>query len=272
MTDRNRFLKSRKEEEGVAVNCVKRALMDGRVSLGSWIQIGHPAIAEVLTNVGFEWLAVDCEHTDIDVAGFAAIARAMSTTGVVPLVRVRENTTMAIRLVLDAGARGVIVPLVNSAEEAERAVNAAKFPPDGIRGFSFCRANNWGMEFAKHSAKANDDVVVVVMAETKAAVDNLDEIAAVDGVDGVFIGPYDLSGSYGVTGQTSHPLVRQACKSIVNGCLRAGKSAGIHIVNPTEKAVETALEEGFTFLALGMDTVFLQQAAKTAMQLRRGES
>lgn len=246
-------------------NQLKAALLERRLCVGTWIQVGHPAVAEILANVGFDWVAADCEHADIDVENFTNLARAMCGHNVAPMVRVRENDDLAIRQMLDAGAQGVIVPLVNTAEEARRAVAAAKYPPLGVRGFAFCRANNWGHDFASYAAQANEQVAVVVMIESKLAVDNIDEILDVDGVDGVFIGPYDMSGSYGVTGQTSHPLIQAACAEVVAACQRHKKSAGLHVVQPSEESINKACADGFTFIALGVDTVFIDQAARTAL-------
>ena len=137
-------------------NPVRAALLERRLTLGTWIQISHPAVAEVLANAGFDWIAADMEHTDIDNAGFAALARAMHGRGAAPLARVRENDTLAIRQVLDLGAQGVIVPLIHTAEDAERAVRAAKYPPRGVRGFCFSRMNNWGTDFDTCAATSND--------------------------------------------------------------------------------------------------------------------
>jgi len=248
-------------------NPVKKALAEQVVTLGTWMQFGHPGIAEILANTGFDWIAADCEHTDIDVAGFANLARAIHGRGPVPLVRVRENDTLAIRQVLDVGAQGVIVPLVNSAEDAQKAVTAARFPPEGIRGFAFFRANDWGANFDEYAQHANRETVIIVMIETKEAVENIDEILAVDGIDGILIGPYDMSGSYGVTGQTSHPLLLEARHSVVNACQKAGRSAGLHDVLPTKESIEGAIAEGFTFLALGMDNVFIDQGARRALHI-----
>jgi 2-keto-3-deoxy-L-rhamnonate aldolase RhmA len=144
-------------------NSVKHALQERKITIGTWIQINHPVVAEILANCDYDWIAADCEHTDIAVEGFAHIARGMHGRRPEPFVRVRENDTLAIRQVLDAGARGVIVPLVGSAQEARRAVAAAKFPPDGIRGFSFCRGNNYGLDFDQYSRQANQEIAVVVM-------------------------------------------------------------------------------------------------------------
>lgn len=248
------------------MNLLKEALLEKRVTLGSWIQLGHPGIAEILANVGFEWIVVDCEHTDIDVAEFTSIARAMHGRGAVPLVRVRENDTLTIRQMLDVGAEGVIVPLVNNAEEARNAVKAVKYPPEGIRGFAFSRANDYGAQFSEYVSNANKNTVVLVMIESKEAVQNIDSILAVDGIDGVFMGPYDLSGSYGVVGETSHPLLLSAYRSVVKAAEKAGKTAGIHVVIPKEETIIRAINDGFKFIALGMDDVYLDQGSREALK------
>lgn len=247
-------------------NLIRKALLERTITIGSWIQVGHPAVAEVLANAGFDWVAADCEHTDIDPAGFANLARGMHGRGTVPMVRVRENDTLAIRQMLDMGAMGVIIPLVNTKEEAEKAVKAAKYPPQGVRGYAFHRGNNWGVDFADYAESANDEIAVIVMIESSEAVDNIEEILAVDGVDGVFIGPYDMSGSYGVPGETSHALITEACSKVLQACKKAGKSAGIHVVIPTEENIKKAIADGFTFIALGVDTVFLNEAARSALE------
>ena len=250
-------------------NPVRQALLERRLCIGTWIQIGHPAVAEVLAQAGFDWLCVDAEHTDIGLGEFAAVARGMHGRGPVPLVRVRENDTLAIRQMLDLGALGVIVPLVNSAAAAAAAVQAAKYPPQGVRGFAFHRGNNWGADFADYASTANAEIAVVVMIESKEAVESIDAILAVEGVDGVFIGPYDMSGSYGMPGRTADPVIQRACARVVEACRRAGKSAGIHVVLPTPESIGQALRQGFTFLAVGVDTIFLSQGAKQALACAR---
>jgi len=255
-----------KNEDIKIINPVRKALLERKVSFGSWIQIGHPAVAEILSRTGFEWLAVDMEHTDIDIKSFCGTIRGMHGRGAIPLARVRENDVLAIRQVLDSGAQGVIVPLINSATEAERAVKAAKYPPQGIRGFAFCRANNWGADFDEYALKANQNTTVIVMIESRQAVKCINEILSVEGVDGVFIGPYDMSGSYGVTGQISHPDIVKACRTVSAACEKHGKSAGLHIVRPDEKQIKEAVQAGFTFIALGMDTVFLDVTPRKLME------
>ena len=250
----------------------RRRLLGGEVLFGSWIQAGHPTVAEILANAGFDWIAADCEHTDIDLGSFAAVARAAHGRGATILARVRENDVLAVRQALDVGAQGVIVPLVNSAEEAERAVRAAKFPPRGVRGYSFIRANNWGVDFDAYAREANDRIAVVVMIESRAGVERIDGIMGVDGVDGAFIGPYDMSGSYGIPGRTSDPVVQEACGRVLEGCRQAGKAAGIHVVIPDRGALRKAVSDGFRLVGVGMDTVYLDQASREALAVAREAS
>jgi len=148
-------------------------------------------------------------------------------------------------------------------------VAAAKYPPEGIRGFGFCRASEWNRNFDEYVRHANHDIAVVAMIESQEAVENIEEILLVDGIDGVFVGPYDLSGSCGVSGQTSHPAVLEACAAVVKACEHAGKSAGVHVALPSASAIEQAIHDGFTFIALGLDTVFLEQGARRALQIAR---
>lgn len=244
------------------MNTVKDSLLQGEVSIGTMMQLGHPGLAEILANAGFSWIAVDMEHSDIDVGDFCALCRGMYGRGALPLARVPENDTLIIRQVLDAGAAGVIVPLVSSAAGAAQAVAAAKYPPEGVRGHSFHRANDYGVNFTEDVQNANGDTLVIPMIETREGVENVAEILAVDGVDGIFMGPYDLSGSYGVIGQLDHPLVTEGIDRCVEACKRAGKAAGTHIAHPSPEIIKSRIEAGFTFLGLGYDSWFVDHAAR----------
>lgn len=252
------------------MNKLKKALKENALTIGTWIQSGSPVMAEILAEAGYDWVALDCEHSSIGIETFAKAARGIyGRNETVTLARVRENDTLAIRQVLDMGAMGVIVPLINNAEDAKKAVKAAKYPPIGIRGFGFCRANKWGTEFDAYAKSANDEISVIVMIESKEAVENIDEILEVEGVDGVFIGPYDMSGSYGCVGQTDNPVIVEACKKVAQACKKHNKAAGKHIVIPTKENIAEALADGFTFIALGADIVFVDRAARDAMKYIR---
>ena len=243
---------------------IRKILESGRPMLGTWLQSGSPVAAEIMAAEGFDFIAADLEHTDMNEDILSHCIRALPES-CVPMVRVRENDTLAIRRALDCGAEGIIVPLINSAEEASRAVAAAKYPPDGVRGFAFCRANGWGKDFDAYARTANRNIAVFVMIESKEAVDHIDEILTVPGVDGVFIGPYDMSGSYGILGQMGHPVLQEAKQRVLKACLNQNRIAGQHIVIPTADCIQEALQEGYRFLALGMDTVFLRAGAAEAI-------
>lgn len=236
------------------------------ISYGSWIQSANPVIGEIMAYSGFDWVCVDLEHSDVDWNTFSNIVRAIKMHNTIPFARVSKNEHMAIRKPLDFGAMGVIVPMINSAKEAKEAVMAAKYPAEGIRGFAFCHANVWGEAFDEYVKNANDSIIVIVMIETREAVENIEEILAVRGVNGAFIGPYDLTGSYGIPGQTSHPLVVSAKDIVLTACKRHGKLAGQHIVLPTRENIRQAVDEGYEFLALGMDTVFTAEGSKNVLR------
>jgi len=247
----------------------RTALGERRVLVGSWIQANSPTVAEVLADAGFDWIGVDMEHTEIGIESLAALLRAMRGRGTNPIVRVPTNDVMDIRRALDAGAGGVLVPLTSTAEQARGAVRAAKYPPAGVRGFAFCRANGWGADFQDYAARADAETAVIVMIETREGVENIDAILEVDGVDGVFIGPYDLSGSYGIPGQTSHPLVREACARVADACGRHDRSAGLHVVIPDDEAIRNAIDDGFNLVCLGVDVVFVRRGAAAALASAR---
>ena len=247
-------------------NKLRRALLGCEVSLGSWIQIGHPACAEVLARAGFDWVCVDLEHGISDLETMAGIFRGLAGFDCVPVARLPLNDPIWIHRTLDAGARGLIIPMVKTAAEAEAAVREAKYPPRGMRGFGYSRANLYGADFDAYIASANDEIAMVMQIEHKDAIVNLDAILRVDGVDGVFIGPLDLSGSMGITGQLDHPQMVAALEKYRSACRAQKKSAGMHLVRPSDASIRRALDEGYTMLALGLDNVFMEQSARAALK------
>lgn len=243
---------------------IRRALRNRKLTIGSWLQLSSPPAAEILANVGFDWLGLDCEHTSANAATVESICRSVYGRGPALMVRVQHCDTMEIRQALDVGAQGVIVPLVQTVDEACRAVAAAKYPPEGVRGYCFGRMNDWGVNFDEYARAANDRIAVVLMIESRTGVENVDEIAAVPGVDGLFIGPYDLSGSYGVVGQMDHPHVMNGRRRVLEAARKAGIAAGIHLVKATEAIFQKAVDDGFTFVCLDGDIIFLDRAARNS--------
>jgi 2-dehydro-3-deoxyglucarate aldolase len=239
------------------LNKVKQNLESNKASFGTWIQIGHPACAEILASCGFDWICVDMEHGAIDLESMTNIFRTVEKFDCIPMVRVPKNDYIWIHRALDAGARGIIIPMVSTVEEAKMAVQECKYPPDGTRGFGYSRANLHSKNFDEHIGSANDDIVVVLQIEHIDAIDNLEEILDVEGVDATFIGPMDLSGSMGITGQLDHLSFRAVLNKYLAVSSKKGIPAGTHDVRPSAESVKDKIEDGYSFIALGVDSSML---------------
>jgi len=240
----------------------KEKLRAGRPVLGGWIMIGHPSVAEILAGEGFDWLAVDLEHTSTSVRMFHELCLAVKGTGVDLLARLPGHNPETTKQVLDCGATGIIVPSVNTREQAEQAVAMATYPPEGYRCASLCRAADFGRDFDAYYRSHNQNVLVVCMLEHADAVKNVDAILGVPGIDATFIGPYDLSASMGLPGQVDHPDVLEAQRTLLAACNRHQVPAGIHVVATNGNEVKRRIADGFRFIACGVDTGFLQFAAR----------
>lgn len=247
-------------------NKLKAALLERKLSLGAWIQIGHPACAEIFAKAGFDWICVDLEHGAIGIETMTNIFRTIDAFDCVPVARLPINDPVWICRTLDAGARGLIIPMVKTAEEAEFAISKAKYPPRGERGYGYSRANLHGIDFENYITTANEEIAIIAQIEHKDGIDNLESILQVPDVDGVFIGPLDLSGSYGKVGQLESPEMIDAIQKYLNICEKYKKSAGMHIVRPNQENVKAALKLGYTLIALGLDNVFLDEGATNALK------
>jgi 2-dehydro-3-deoxyglucarate aldolase len=251
----------------VLASDIKAKLKRGEVSLGSWMSMAHVSIAEILASAGYEWVVIETEHTAIDVSQVLGLIIAIEGAGAAPFVRLAWNDPIQCKAVLDSGAAGIIVPMVNTRADAELAVKAAKYPPLGFRGVGLARAQGYGERFAEYVARANADGLLIVQIEHIDAVNNIDEILAVPGIDGTFIGPYDLSMSMGLPGQLEHPDVVAARERVLAATLVRGLTAGIHLVHPDRalRDVGSFIAAGYRFLALGTDILFLGDSCR-AMQ------
>lgn len=251
-------------------NSLKKRLQHCETTVGSWITLGHASIAEIMARAGFEWLVVDMEHSVITLDKAQHLIQAIEGCGVMPLVRVGENNPNIIKRVMDAGARGVIVPMVNSREEAEAAVRAVKYPPLGTRGVGLARAQGYGAMFDQYATTINEESIVVAQIEHVAAVANIDAILSVAGVDGCIIGPYDLSGSLGMPGNFEHPDVVAAVERVLQACRDRAVSAGIHIIRPDYRLVAEHIARGYSFIGFSLDILFLGDACRQQMtELKR---
>ena len=250
---------------------IKSKMRRGEPSMGSWLSMGHPSIAEILAMAGYDWVVIETEHTAIDVSEALRLIIAIEQRGSVPLVRLAWNDPIQAKAVLDSGAAGVLVPMVNTRADAELAVQMTKYPPLGFRGVGLARAQGYGVHFDAYVQNANDDTLLMVQIEHKTAVANIEDILAVPGIDGTFIGPYDLSLSLGIPGQLNHPDLVAAKKKVLDATLARGLAAGIHFVQPRTAADDcrAAVKEGYRFIALGTDILFLGDSARALQQATR---
>ena len=250
---------------------IKEKMRHGKPSLGTWMSMAHPSIAEILAMAGYDWVVIETEHTAIDVSEVLRLIIAIEQRGSVPLVRLAWNDPIQAKAVLDSGAAGVIVPMVNSKADAELAVQMTKYPPLGFRGVGLARAQGYGENFDAYVQNANADTLLIVQIEHKDAVANIEEILSVPGIDGTFIGPYDLSMSLGLPGQLNHPDVRDAKIKVRDAALAHGLIAGVHCVHPDTAADDCrqAVKEGYRFIALGTDILFLGDSARALQKETR---
>lgn len=241
---------------------LKSDLAAGRLTIGSWLSFGHTQVAEIMAGAGFDWLVVDMEHTAIGVAEMLRLIQIIELGGCTPLVRVGANDPLIIKRALDAGARGIIVPQVNSVEDARRAADSVYYPPRGSRGAGLGRAHGYGLDFAAYKEWADREVVLAVQIEHIRGVEQLENILAVQGVDAFMVGPYDLSGSLGSPGNWNAPPVVEALEEVERVGRLGIKSSGIHVVHSDHAELRRRIEEGFTFIAYGDDMVFLAEKLK----------
>ena len=234
----------------------------GAQLLGTFCAIPHPVAVEVTARAGFDLVCIDWEHSQIDRGEIENLVRAAESGGAIAMVRVPGNNTEAIAAALDAGAEGVLVPRVSSAEEAEAAVRATRYPPDGERGAGPGRASRYGYDIAPYVAAANGKILLAVQVETARAVENIDAIAAVEGVDLVFIGPGDLAVSLGAFGPDGAERLDGAIRRVIASCRKAGRATGLF--RPSDADVETWREAGVSFFIVASDTMFLGASAAAA--------
>ncbi|MEN9627281.1 MAG: hypothetical protein RJA10_508 [Pseudomonadota bacterium] len=235
--------------------------------VGTWLLSASPLLAEAAGHAGFDWGVVDMEHGPLDLGDVIHVLQALAGTRLVPVVRVPWNDTVTIKRVLDAGATTLLVPFVQNAAEAAAAVAATRYPPHGVRGMAgMSRAAHYGTS-ADHFATANRRMGVIVQIESQAALDDLEAIAAVDGVDALFLGPADLSGSMGLVGQTTHPRVMAAMADAARRCHALGKPVGTIGVELEVVAQYRAM--GYDFLAVDSDIGHFVQSARRSMSALR---
>ena len=236
---------------------LKEKLQNRELTIGSWITIGSAVVAEIMAKAGYDWLTIDMEHSAITIDIAQDLIRVIELCGVTPLVRVGKNDANLIKRVMDAGAHGVIVPMVNSREDAGHAVKSVKYPPIGFRGVGLARAQKYGADFEGYKQWNDKNSIVIVQIEHILAVENLEEILSVPEVDGFIIGPYDLSGSLGVPGDFDHPEVIDALNRVKEIAKKKNALSGFHVIQPAVEAFQEKVDEGYKFIAHSLDILFL---------------
>ncbi|MBD2814942.1 4-hydroxy-2-oxoheptanedioate aldolase [Xenorhabdus sp. Flor] len=243
-------------------NRFKQALQSGQPQIGLWLGLCSSYSAEILANAGFDWLLIDGEHAPNDIPSILSQLQAIAPYPSQPIVRPPWNDPVIIKQLLDIGTQTLLVPMIQNAEQAREAVRATRYPPEGIRGVgsALARASRWN-RIPNYLARANEEMCVLVQVETREALNNLAEILTVDGIDGVFIGPADLSADMGYPGNPQHPDVKAAIEQTITQITAAGKVAGILMTNI--EAAEHYLRLGVQFIAVGVDTMLLTEAVSS---------
>lgn len=249
-----------------SIKKIRFQLNNGGVSIGSWMQLSDSSVAEIMGSSKFEWVAVDMEHGSIGHNDLPNIFRALELGDTLPLARLAEGNTLDCKQVLDAGAGGVIVPMVESASQLVSVRDACRWPPSGSRGVAFSRANLFGKNFDAYKLESQQPLLVA-MIETNRALKNLEEILSVEGLDAILIGPYDLSASLGVTADFDHTEFVSSMKNILRQARAQNVPAGIHVVNPSVNEIKARIDEGYRFLAYSIDSVMLRSEIENSVQL-----
>jgi len=251
-------------------NPVKEQLKAGKNSFGVWSSIGHPDVAELLAECGYDWILFDMEHGPLTIQTVHQLMQAMGSSRCVPMVRVPSHDPTTIAQVLDCGAMGVMVPKVQNGEEARRIVQASKYPPVGQRGIGARRAAKYGDTFTEYVESANDHVMVIAQIESRQGVENIDEIVSTEGIDAVAIGPGDLSADMGCFTERDRPDFQKAIADVLDACKRHDCVPCMAYVGSPEKSFPL-LEQGFRMLGVGEDIQLLQQMARAnSAALRSG--
>jgi len=241
-------------------NPFRRDIIAGKKLIGCWCSLASPITTEILGLAGFDWILLDGEHSPNDVLSFIPQLMALKDSVSAPVVRPQWNDTVEIKRLLDAGFYNFLIPFVQSAEEAQRAVAATRYPPAGVRGVSIAQRNNRYNTVPDYLKIINDNITVLVQIENRAGVEAIDSICAVPGVDGLFIGPSDLAAAYGHLGNPLHPEVQGAMQTVFERARAAGKPVGI--LAPAEADTRRYIEMGASFVAVGSDLGLFRAATQ----------
>lgn len=240
---------------------IRKKLLQGCPSIGSWMQIPHASVAEIMGQSGYDWVAVDLEHGAISVHQLPDLFRALELGGTLPLARLAQGQTKDCKQALDAGAGGVIVPMVENAEQLIMVRDACRWPPAGKRGVGFSRANLFGKNFDAYIIEAQAPLLVAMIEHIR-AIDNLEDIIKVEGLDAILIGPYDLSASMGITAKFQDENFLIVMNRVRTICEENHIPLGVHVVIPDSVVLEQRIQEGYLLIAYSIDALFLNTFSK----------
>ena len=240
----------------MAITDIRKKLNNGGVSVGSWMQIPHSSIAEIMGQSNYDWVAVDMEHGAISVHQLPDLFRALELGNTLPLARLAHGHSKDCKQALDAGAGGVIVPMIKNADQLRKVRDATRWPPSGNRGVAFSRANLFGKNFNEYIKEAKQPLLIA-MIEHINAINELDDILKVDELDAILIGPYDLSTSMNLTAQFDHPEFAKAIRDIKSKSESANIPCGIHVVSPSVDDLKEKIDDNYRFIAYSIDSVIL---------------
>lgn len=244
---------------------LKKKLQNKELTIGSWLTIPSVEVVEILATAGFEWLVIDLEHTSITLDQAKQLIHAIQAESMKALVRVSKNEEVIIKRVLDCGADGIIVPMIKTQKDAEEAVSYAKYPPYGKRGVGLNRAQNYGTGFEKYKKWVQDELIVIAQIEHIEAVNNIDKIISVNGIDGTIIGPYDLSASMGYPGDYNRDDIKMALEKVESEILKTKISLGFHVIESDHSVSVDKIKKGYSFIAFSIDFFFLGDMVREQM-------
>tara|TARA_A100001011_G_scaffold388785_1_gene469102 strand:- start:4213 stop:4974 length:762 start_codon:yes stop_codon:yes gene_type:complete len=240
------------------INSLKKKFTVGKYSIGTWQQLNDSNVSEILANSGYDWVTLDLEHGAITLDKLQDHIRAIELYDVLPFVRIKSSSIEHIQTAIEAGAAGIILPQVNSSNQLKQLIKAAKIPPRGSRGIGYSRANLYGMKFNEYLKEKNIPLLIAII-ENNNSLEDIEEICRIKELDGLFIGPYDLSASLGITGKFDNKKYISIVKYIIKCAKKNNKPCGIHVVSPDEKELKMRIKQGFQLLAYSLDTVFLNK-------------
>ena len=235
----------------------KKRLRNREKLFGGWISFDHPSIAEIFSLAGFDFISIDMEHAPISLESAQNLFARIQANQVPCLPRPVSHSNDLFKPLLDSGCDGLIVQMVNTYDEAKEIIKNLKYPPTGKRTFGVNRAHSYGIKFNEYINQWNNSSSLIIQIESKEGVNNIDDILSLDEIDGVMVGPYDLSGSYGFPGEINNPIVKKGAQKVIDSCARNNKSCGTQISKPNIQSIKEVFDQGYTFSILGSDLFIL---------------